>query len=127
MEWIGSVAFDGYPEGFESTPEEIQLITAQSESEFRAAFAEVTSKRDDATLPENGWPWPWEDSLLTDFAYVFDCERGIDIFCFGRPYYGENMDEDSDNEPEKVSGYFPDMKLVQNVNYGKRSGLLFIG
>lgn len=132
MEYLGSVAFDGYPEGF-SNQAGITALTSHNEAEFKAAVLEILNSRDDASLPEkHGWPWPWNDSLLTDFAYVFD---GGDVhgFCFGRPFDLQKRlsDGDSDNdleeeETDKIGGYFPDMAGIKNVDYERRSGLIVI-
>ena len=134
MEWLGSVAFDGYPEGF-NDQSGIMAMTAKTESEFRASVGEVLSNRGDGTTPDMGWPWPWDDSLLTDYAYVFDGEM-VNGFAFGRPFdlqkriaddgieEAETDDDETDDDENKVSGYFPDMSGQKNVTYGKRSGLL---
>jgi hypothetical protein len=68
-EWLGSVAFDGYEWDEEPGNE---LATAKTEAEFREAVANILSNRNDATMPEQGWPWPWETSELTDFTYYFE-------------------------------------------------------
>ena len=77
-EWIGSMAFDGYPEGIPATV--LQSIT---EASFRVTVAEMLAARDDASAPETGWPWPWETSATTDFAYAFE-GRTVYVSCFGR-------------------------------------------
>lgn len=128
MEWLGSVAFDGYPEGFDSQSGIIAL-TAKNEAEFRAAVSEVLASRSDGTTPEMGWPWPWDDSLLTDYAYVFDGDN-VNGFEFGtafdlQKYISSGRTEtEVENDENKVSGYFPDMSKQKNVTYGRRSGLL---
>lgn len=124
MQWLGSVALDGYPSGF-SDQEGTIMLTAKSEKEFSAALAEVLSSKSHATTPDMGWPWPWDDSLLTDYAYVFDVEAGeVKAFCFGRPF--DLASDEDDSEEPKVVGYFPDMSEVKNVTYGRRSGLIVV-
>ena len=66
-EWLGSVAWDGQPDGFD-TP----FYLADSESQYRGAIAKVAEERDDWIAPERGWPWPWETSATSDYAYAFD-------------------------------------------------------
>jgi hypothetical protein len=119
MEWLGSIGFDGY---------EIDDAVAESTTEegFRNEVKKMLDGRDDSTLPSDGWPWPWEDSRTTDFAYIFD--NGI-IYAsnFGYAIYkiGEQPEEDNDGRcPED---YFPNMKSIMNVNWGKGSGLMIIG
>ena len=101
-EWLGSVAFDGY----EWAEEENNFIAlSKSEDEFRINVNKMLSERDDATLPKDGWPWPWDDSKQTDFAYYFhDGKVGWE----DQPVY-------------------PNMKDKKNVALGKRSGLLVFG
>lgn len=66
-EWIGSIAWDGYPDGIDGA-----VRTAKTEEDFRQAVMKFFADRDDVTLPAAGWPWPWEDSRTTDYAYAFD-------------------------------------------------------
>lgn len=128
MEWLGSVAYDGFPDGFISQAG-VMAMTAKTEAEFRAAVGEVLASRRDGTTPDMGWPWPWDDSLLTDYAYVFDGEN-VNGFNFGtafdlQKYIAESRTETEEEDYEnKVSGYFPDMSQQKNVAHGSRSGLL---
>jgi len=101
-EWIGSIAYDGY-EFAEDKNHPIRQ--AKTESEYRAAVAQELSKRDDATTVEQGWPWPWEDSGTTDYAYAFTNNR---LSWKGWKSY-------------------PDMSSKKNITLGRRSGLLIIG
>lgn len=66
-EWLGSVAYDGYPDG---GPEE--LAKAKSLSGFRERVDQLLAREEHATRPAEGWPWPWEDSQTTDYAYAFE-------------------------------------------------------
>jgi hypothetical protein len=68
-EWLGSVAFDGYEW---AEDESCPLMVAKSEDDFRATVASILAGRPDATVPSDGWPWPWDDSSITDYAYYFD-------------------------------------------------------
>lgn len=131
MKWLGSVAFDGYPEGFDEDAGMLAL-TATNQQEFEAAVAEALSTRRSATTPEMGWPWPWEDSLTTDYAYVFD-EGKVNGFCFGCPFdlqkriaFGNEDDDGEGANAKEATGYFPDMSSIKNVTYGERSGLIVI-
>ena len=75
-EWIGSISFDGNPDGVPSP-----LFDAKTEAQFRRLAARVLDgcekERAPFTRPTEGWPWPWEDSRTTDYAYAwvpFDAE-----------------------------------------------------
>ena len=67
MEWLGSIAMDGYPEG---NPAEV--LNCWTEDDYRRRVAEMLRRETHATTPDQGWPWPWVDSGKTDFAYAFD-------------------------------------------------------
>lgn len=121
VDWLGSVAFDGCPEGFEDTP----IFGCKAEADFRAAVAAELAGRDDATLPAQGWPWPWKDSGTTDYAYVFDAKQSV----VSHYNYGEGpmVPQDGAKDPDAGQFPFPDMSAGANVTFGKRSGLLILG
>ena len=81
-EWLGSIGWDGYPSGIPDT-----VLNAHHEAAYRAAVAAFFATRDDVTLPEQGWPWPWNDSRITDYAYAFD-EGGVYYSYFGHDWHG---------------------------------------
>lgn len=76
-EWLGSIAFDGDPEGEPSV-----VLDADSEPVYRERVAQLLSSLDDATLPAMGWPWPWNDSSSTDYAYTW-LHGGVHVSQFG--------------------------------------------
>lgn len=124
-EWLGSVAWDGYPDGFERDG----LLNASTEQQFREAVADELASRLDGTTPEMGWPWPWEDSHTTDYAYAFDSGKvygscGDHWFDAHAVSTGAGDDETAaDDTPVK----YPNMTAIQNVDFGSRSGVIFIG
>lgn len=131
LEWLGSVAWDGYdieemkPEHASESPRNkscIDVRTATDEQQFRAALLSYFSHRDDVTLPAQGWPWPWEDSTTTDRAYVFSDGRVI-CYAWGK----EIVPGDDDAEGPEPSGGWPDMSAVQSVTLGRRSGVIVVG
>lgn len=80
-EWIGSLAFDGPPSEMPRA-----LITATRPGRYREAVAaRLLDSEDSSSRPEDGWPWPWDDSNTSDFAYCFDRGR-VYFSCFGRPW-----------------------------------------
>ena len=103
-EWLGSVAYDGYE--WDEKPDSA-IMSAKTEQDFRAAVLEELNGRDDATLPEHGWPWPWKDSNTTGYVYAFGDGR---VRAYAYTYDQE----------------WPDMTAIQNVCLGKRSGLLVL-
>lgn len=118
--WLGSRGWDGYPAGIEGLKENM------AEEEWRAML-EGQSKRKDWTPTDRGWPWPWEDSNTTDFAYVRNKQTGAVVpYCFGRLTKFEHRDEEEEGpKPPKVK--FPDMTSLRNVTFGERSGLMILG
>lgn len=68
-EWLGSVAFDGYPDGDIGDA----FKTARTEGSFRAAVRQIAGERDDYCDPSTrSFPFPWKDDLfLTDCTYAF--------------------------------------------------------
>jgi len=68
-QWLGCVAWDGYPEGL---PELTEKIPA-TEKEFKEVVKEIKKEREDFADPKKGgWPFPWADDIfLTDYTYAF--------------------------------------------------------
>lgn len=120
-EWIGSIAWDGYPAGISNA-----VLKATGEEEFRSAVdAFFKHDRDDVTLPADGWPWPWSDSHTTDYAYCFD-GGAVHTFCFGREVLPDQPEDDDDTSSHPKAP-FPDMSARKNVTLGKRSGVIVVG
>lgn len=126
-EWLGSIAWDGYPDGVFAGAS--QLFTAPvSAAEWRAWVQDLLG-REDGTTPELGWPWPWEDSRTTDYAYALD-DGAIWGTSFGYAWFRvdpkvENFGE-PDDDPHVKTAVFPDMTSRKNVTYGKRSGVIIV-
>lgn len=135
-QWLGSIAWDGYDiSGF-------KIEEARTEKTFRKRVAAFLASRNDATLPEHGWPWPWEDSTLTDEVWAFDQKRLWNAKGYPTPrWYKVNAKGDverfkgnEDEQPELFAKWeskhevaiFPDMKDRQQVTMGKRSGLIVV-
>lgn len=112
QDWIGSIAWDGYPSGL---PDDV--LKAKTEREFRDRVAAMAAGRDDWTKPEDGWPWPWEDSNTTDYAYVFECGR-VMAFNF-RWFPADEPEPDADDEEEELEehGEFPNMESVKHSRW----------
>jgi len=115
--WLGSIAFDGYRiekmEALDACRNAdcaacYGIKMATTENDFRQAVATLLDLNDDATKPAQGWPWPWEDSKTTDYAYAF-VDGACRVF-----YWGKGAE-------------WPDMSDRQNVTYGRRSGTIILG
>lgn len=131
IEWLGSLGWDAYPDSPGLDQSHPEVMRATDERAFREAVAKMFAGRKDATLPEHGWPWPWEDSRTTDFAYTFDKGK-VWLSEFGRRWVsvatylawtGEQREAYGETGKEIA---FPNMKDRQRVTFGKRSGVTVI-
>lgn len=115
LRWIGSVAYDG-----DWGRKWFGGIDSQSDFEVRCRKLAEDPKT--GCKVEDGWPWPWETSDMSDLAYVWDSEKVL-VSRFGGPLcalfppemYGDGS----------VSGQFPDM-TAQKARRPTTKGL-FIG
>jgi hypothetical protein len=123
-EWLGSIAYDGYPDGVFNKPYPVEW----TEGEWRDFVKFELSKKDHFSSPEDGWPWPWEDSRTTDYAYALDGDA-IWVSPFGRSWLRlhEEVEHDEDASPRAKDAVFPNMKDKQAVTLGPRSGVLVFG
>lgn len=123
LTWVGSTAWDGYPEGKPDA-----LIEAKTIEEYRAELARIAGE-DDWSDHGTGWPWPWETSNTTDFAYTF-WKGMVWIACFGRGWISAQEYANQDTlgfEWDSLGKIqFPNMKSIQNTHLGPRSGLIVI-
>jgi hypothetical protein len=120
-EWLGSVAFDGYE--WDEEPDS-PLMRASTAEEFRMAVAAIGLAREDFTSPERGWPWPWDNSHTTDYAYML-IDGAVKAYCFGSECFINEQGE-HDTREEKTAD-FPDMSARKNVTFGARSGVVIVG
>lgn len=131
-EWLGSIAMDGYPQGWAGDSAHGPVVASTTEEEYRANVAKVLTACDHSTKPEQGWPWPWEDSRTTDYAYAFDGGL-VYATCFGRPWFEAWKDgkpsepEDEEYMDQGKTAVFPDMTAVAKPTLGRRSGLIVFG
>ena len=120
-EWLGSIAMDGYPDG---NPEPILKET--TEAGWRQAVRALLDGDKHATKPEQGWPWPWEDSHTTDYSYTF-LNGKVMASAWGHAWFDPLCPPAEEEELESGKILFPNMKDRQAVTFGPRSGLLVIG
>jgi hypothetical protein len=121
-EWLGSIAWDGNPEGISK-----QVLGCQSEAAFRHAVADFLKDRADKTLPADGWPWPWMTSHTTDYAYAFD-GGATHASCFGGVWFDPLKGKDPIDDEDEQQVEFPDMsKAKQRAKLGLHSGVMVIG
>lgn len=124
--WIGSIAWDGNPESIDA-----QILNCTSEAAFRHAVAGFLKDRDDKTLPEQGWPWPWQNSQTTDYAYAFEGEK-VYASSFGYDWFDPTKEQTEDDHEERDAkgkvAVFPDMSAAkQREKFGAHSGVIVLG
>jgi hypothetical protein len=114
---------DGYPKGVQAYVGGKELLTSETKEEFlRALKMFFISKGEQVTRPEDGWPWPWNDSRTTDFAYAFDDGKAW-MSSFGHSWLPASEPEPEEwPDGDKVA--FPDMTALKNVTMGPRSGVM---
>jgi len=89
--------------------------------------AALIRSRSDGTKPEQGWPWPWDDSHTTDCAYAFDGGRVwtcIDGSWF--PAADGWPDGDAIRSASR-DAVFLDMSERKRPTLGPRSGVVVFG
>jgi len=142
-EWIGSIAFDGYPDGITmqteekwpwpqghkhiNWPEGKHLFDAATEAEYRERVERFFRYRKDVTRPEQGWPWPWDNGNTTNYSYAFDGGK-VYVTCFGHGWNLAGEEPEDDEDAPKIPGSeWPDMSAKKNVVLGgNRSGLILM-
>jgi hypothetical protein len=121
MEWLGSIAWDGHPP---SIP--VDVLRSTTDAVFRANVARMLAGRDDSTLPDRGWPWPWDDSRTTDFAYMVR-DGAVCASNFGAPWFAVDLaDEDYGDSNDGQLPDFPDMRERKNVRWDQGSGVIIV-
>jgi len=111
MKWLGSIAYDGYPDGIDK-----KVLESKTQEDFELNTNDFLLSKDSRTMPEEGWPWPWEDSRTTDFAYIFENGK-VMASCFGHSLFDPLSKKERKNKGNapKLKDYFPDMTGVQKV------------
>ena len=101
-EWLGCIAWDGYPEGL---PE---MCGAKSEDDFREIISKYQDDRDDFAKSDGPFPFPWNDDLcLTDETY---CWHDGQIYCemdYRFVPLAERQSVESDEDFEALRAKYP--------------------
>lgn len=109
--WLGSIPFDGYPDG-----QPRSIIRATTKEEYLELIGEFSKEHPHFITPSDGWNWPWEDSNTTDYAYCYF--RGkVWANCFGRGWFLATAEPP--DFPE-----FPKMSVQKQIN--SKSGIMII-
>lgn len=134
-EWLGSVSWDGYPSGLShehySKSGKIDIFGAETEESYREQVQQMLDSRDDATQPTTErWPWPWEDSRTTDYAYAFEGGK-VYASSFGHTWFEVDLNAENCGEPEEYEtaekvAVFPNMagRMGSAAHIMAKSGML---
>lgn len=124
-EWLGSTAWDGYPDAKYIEA----LFGAMTEDEWREKVRRMLESRDDASIAGiHGWPWPWDHSGTTDYAYTF--ETGVVLFsrCGSKWWRTDQVKESCDDENDAKEAVFPDMSERRELAMGTaRDSIMLFG
>lgn len=112
-EWLGSIAWDGYPKGVFHASGLPQPSTVTDMTTWRADVSEFLDGRDDGTTPDRGWPWPWDDSGTTDYSYAFDDGKVWGSF-FGGPWFDASQPQPDEEDEAGSPAVHPDMSDRKN-------------
>ncbi len=96
--------------------------------DFRDAVAAFLAERDDGTTPDRGWPWPWNDSQTTDYAYALDGGKVWGAY-FGHEWFDATQPEPESCDDNGKVATFPDMRRKRNqAEPGtSHSGVMVVG
>lgn len=118
--WLGSVSHDGYPcdKHGNGHGAPLGIITANNVWSYLMATMHYSMVNKRFIRPTEGWPWPWETSRMSDYAYAFDQGKTW-ISSFGREWityekYQRLTDDDTWNVSDDV--VFPQMVEAKNEN-----------
>lgn len=141
-EWLGSITWNGYPKAlaFENEGTELPVLgqsdvtvstfrslggtktlTATTEATFREGVRELSASRTDFITPDQGWPWLWPTSALTDYAYAFDTDA-VYASHRGSEWFLVNLKRAKGGEPPKnttptpAGVPFPRMVELENMS-----------
>lgn len=139
MEWIGSRGSDGYPHDQYGNGVPLQVLHARSEDDFREAVAHQAYETGSWIDPSEGWPWAWDDSNTSDYAYTFDAgATWINCFGYGWVPAADGIPwEENENGPIPENAWywerdrhhstpFPNMSARRNLARGAKSGQITI-
>ena len=131
-EWLGSIAWDGYREGIPPV-----ILHAVNETFYRNAVCAFLAASSSGTTPDQGWPWPWDDSSISDCSYWFFDGKTHDARRLGGQEEwlvpcSVDLSEDDDELYEGIKQQsvalvaWPDMSSKKSVTLGSRSGLIVL-
>lgn len=105
-EWLGSISWGGEPENLPTVLKQTCCMG------YKVAVQRLLPTREDATLPRQGWPWPYLTSAGTDYAYTWD-DGQLLVSHFGKTWQPANSCKDVPTVKSKVP--MPNMLYCQDA------------
>lgn len=100
VQWLGSASHDGYCWYENNTFGNVTTI-----EEFQQELDEI--RMNGSWVRSDTWPWPWDDSNLTDYVYVYENGR-VDVYIFGHgPQPAYDMDVPTRYSLQPEATWFP--------------------
>jgi len=76
LEWIGSLYRDGHPWNIPT-----DILIQVNPVMFEELTVEFLQTKDSAIASEGDkWPWPWADSRMTDYSYIFRIYEKVVVY-----------------------------------------------
>jgi len=79
--WIGSLSMDGYPEDENGEGVPKALMKSATMQDFYLNVRALLNNHPTTAIENDHWPWPWKDSTLTDYSYVYDVNAARVVVC----------------------------------------------
>ena len=119
MEWLGSVIRDG---GIYNIPADI--LISGDKIMYEEKVEEYLKFRFDAGIIKSiyqGWPWPWVDSRMTDYSYIFDVCKGQVLVSIagGRLLDSIKLVQGMDEIGADVGAGNPKFPMMMKEDYGQ--------
>ena len=108
-EWLGSIFWDGLPAGIP-----LEIRTAKDEGTYREQVERLLGVRKDGVTAKDGWPWDWDTSHRTNYAYAFDREQ-VWACCFGSSWWKASLDEPDHTTLKRKAARLPNMALARKA------------
>jgi hypothetical protein len=126
--WLGSIGMDGSPDAVAGDMSFSAKTTISGEDDWVESVAAVFQSHEEHTVPEMGWPWPWDDSNTTDYAYTFD-QGQVWVSCFGQAWVTlvTALTEQDWDEGEMNTLEFPDMSSSKNIRWDAGNAPMIFG
>lgn len=116
MDYLGSTPMDGDPATTAQRGLDVRYDSVEDFVRDLHDLLDAYGQRRSA-----GWPWPWDNSRTTDYAYCWDVDtHDVMVSCFGSPLLRladilEGTAPAFDHEAEKIP--FSDQSFIKRIRW----------